>query len=92
MYISFQEILAELMEKSSFKPGGQLEVKCDILRDDCSLNIMLRFFSTPVPESSQFILKLQFSDPRRAPGELLLLLVPLHTETPIKKYILFRGT
>ena len=32
---------------------------------------MLRVFSTPAPESSQFILKLQFSDPRRAPGELL---------------------
>ena len=39
----------------------------------CSLNIMLRVFSTPAPESSQFILKLQLSDPRRAPGELLLL-------------------
>ena len=57
-----------------------------------SLNIMLRVFSTPAHESSQFILKLQFSDPRRVPGKLLLLLVPLHTETPIKQYILFRGT
>ena len=56
-----------------------------------SLNIMLRVFSTPAHESSQFILKLQFSDPCRAPAKLLLF-VPLHTETPIKKYILFRGT
>ena len=55
-----------------------------------TLNIMLRVFSTPAHESSQFILKLQFSDPCRAPGKLLF--VPLHTETPIKKYILFRGT
>ena len=49
---------------------------------------MLRVFSTPAPESSQFILKLQFSDPCRAPAQLF---VPLHTETPIKKYILLRG-
>ena len=54
-----------------------------------SLNIMLRVFSTPAHESSQFILKLKFSDPCRAPAKLF---VPLHTETPIKKYILFRGT
>ena len=35
------------------------------------LNIMLRVFSTPAPESSQFILKLQVSDPRRAPDEIV---------------------
>ena len=39
------------------------------------LNIMLRVFSAPAPKSSQFILKLPFSDPRRAPGKLF---VPLH--------------
>ena len=32
------------------------------------------------------------SDPCRALAKLLLLLVPLHTETPITKYIVFRGT
>ena len=37
-----------------------------------SLNIMLRVFSTPAPESSQFILKLQFSDPCRAPGDIVI--------------------
>ena len=52
-----------------------------------SLNIMLRVFSTPAPESSQFILNLQFSDPRRAPGELLL--YPSIQKTLIKKYIFF---
>ena len=37
---------------------------------------MLRVFSTPAHESSQFILKLQFSDPCRAPGEIVVIGTP----------------
>ena len=41
---------------------------------DFSLNIMLRVFSTPAHESSQFILKLQFSDPLPCTGKIVVVI------------------